>query len=143
MTLRQSAESNAARGIRCHAGKDRAGDGWRAAGFTSANPSATDLIGCGVLGLLHLMLLLEKRPTIAAELCGDAAAAAETPHQQQLAASPMLLSVHVTLWTVHALKMGLISRAAQRLKSTFTAAGTSCTGWCNKRLSSSGAKVHH
>ncbi|GAB4821793.1 hypothetical protein N2152v2_008839 [Parachlorella kessleri] len=106
------------------AGRAAGSEAWKVAGFTSANPSATDLIGCGVLGLLHMLLLLERRPHLAAEL-QKAAAGGEGQVQQQEQwhnVSPVLLSVHATLWTAHVLRAGLLSRAAKRLKSTTTAA---------------------
>lgn len=98
---------------------------WQEVGFTSANPATAELIACGVLGLLHLLLLLERRPDIAAQLRSTAGPAqlASSQHWQPPAMSPALLSVHATLWTVQALRSGLMCRAAQRLKSTYTAAG--------------------
>lgn len=97
---------------------------WQEVGFTSANPATAELIACGVLGLLHLLLLLERRPDIAAQLRNTAGPEQlASRHWQPPAMSPALLSVHATLWTVQALRSGLMCRAAQRLKSTCTAAG--------------------
>lgn len=127
-------------------------EGWRAAGFSSANPAATDLCGCGVLGLLHLALLLERRPALAAQLqlaVAVAAAAvgpeaegteAQPPPQRRQSAldlSPVLLSVHASLWTLQALRQGLMARAARRLKSATAAAGA-LRGGCRRGRAAGG-----
>ena len=99
-------------------GTDRAmpryGKHWEDVGFQGSDP-ATDLRGCGMLGLTQLLCLVTRSFTNAAaihELSRDST--------QEFPMAP--LSINLTHTALKAVRMGLLNKEARRLGSVWAAA---------------------
>jgi|AntAceMinimDraft_11_1070367.scaffolds.fasta_scaffold41003_1 hypothetical protein len=97
-----------------HVATTRFGSHWEDVGFQGSNP-ATDLRGCGMLGLLQLLFLINhSHPNAAAihKLSRDAI--------QEFPMAP--LSINITHITLKAVRKGLLTGEANRLGSVWKAA---------------------
>ncbi|KAL0052308.1 hypothetical protein WJX82_000024 [Trebouxia sp. C0006] len=92
----------------------RYGPHWAALGFQGSDPT-TDLRGCGILGLLHLLLLHEHDPANA-----QAIFKLSTAKDSEFPLAPG--SLNITKWTLQMVRERKLTSAAKKQQSAVTAA---------------------
>ncbi|KAL0036717.1 hypothetical protein WJX79_007272 [Trebouxia sp. C0005] len=92
----------------------RYGPHWVALGFQGSDPT-TDLRGCGILGLLHLLLLHEHDPANA-----HAIFKLSTAKDSEFPLAPV--SLNITKWTLQMVRERKLTSAAKKQQSAVTAA---------------------
>jgi hypothetical protein len=93
----------------------RFGAHWDALGFQGTDP-ATDLRGCGMLGLLHLLALQQHG--------GETAARIYKLSRDSIHGFPMaIVSINITKWVLQAARAGLLAAAASKAGSGGGAGG--------------------
>ncbi|DBA86037.1 hypothetical protein WJX77_012319 [Trebouxia sp. C0004] len=92
----------------------RYGPHWATLGFQGSDPT-TDLRGCGILGLLHLLLLHEHDPANA-----QAIFKLSTAKESEFPLAPV--SLNITKWTLQMVRERKLTSAAKKQQSAVTAA---------------------